>query len=101
VFWVDPSTLGPQIGLPTSTVLSLVFFYQRIGSEIPKLSYLTRADKFVAGASILVFAALAEAILVSRLAVTGRRELSRKIDRWARAVYVFCVVLMVVYATWL
>jgi hypothetical protein len=101
VFWVDPSTLGPQIGLPASTVLSLVFFYQRIATEVPRLSYLTRADRFVLGASLLVFATLAEAIMVSRLAAGGHKRLSRRVDAVSRWVYLVAVGLMVVYATWL
>ena len=101
VFWVDPSTLGPQIGLPASTVLSLVFFYQRIAAEVPRLSYLTRADRFVLGASLLVFATLAEAITVSRLAAGGHKRLSRRVDAVSRWVYLVAVGLMVVYAAWI
>jgi hypothetical protein len=46
---------------------------------------------------VLVFSALGEAVLTSRLAKDGREALALRIDRWARIVY---PLLFIGAATW-
>jgi hypothetical protein len=59
-------------------------------------SYLTRADQFVLGSSVLVYLALAETIFSGKLNVGGRPELARRIDQHARWVYATLFVLVAV-----
>ncbi len=87
VFWIDPEQLAPQMGVSTASVLTLIAFQFSLGYLLPRVSYLTRADRFVLGASTLVFLALAEAILSSRLAAAGRIELALRMDRHSRWIY--------------
>ena len=95
VFWIDPRDFGPQIALPTSSVFALIAFQIGTSASLPKVAYLTGADRFILGATLLVFAALGEAICTGRLARGGREELARRIDRISRVVYLalFAVVL--------
>ena len=58
VFWIDPREPGPQIGVATSSVFTLIAFQLVLGSALPKVAYLTNADRFLLGATILVFVAL-------------------------------------------
>jgi hypothetical protein len=97
VFWLDPSQLGPQLGVSTASVFSFVAFQVRLAELLPGVSYLTRIDRFILGSTALVFLAFGEAILTGTLAASGRTELARRIDRWARWVYpaLFAVVLYV------
>ncbi len=87
VFWIDPTSLPPQVGVSTAAVLTLIAFQFSFIHILPRVSYLTRIDKFVLGSSILVFLALGEAILAGRLAARGQESLARRIDLWARFVY--------------
>ena len=87
VFWIDPAQLSPQIGLSTSAVLTLIAFQFSLAYMLPRLSYLTRADRFVLGAAFLVFAALAEAVATSYLARRKKEQLANWIDRTARWVF--------------
>lgn len=87
VFWIDPSQLGPQIGVSTASVFTLIAFLFSLTHLMPRVSYLTRADRFVLLSTVLVFLALAEAILTSRLAQRGHQQLSLRLDHWARATY--------------
>jgi len=98
VFFIPPSSLGPQIGVPTSSIFALFLFMHRISQLLPRISYLTRMDRFILGAITLVFLTLAEAIFTSVLAIKEKGELARKIDRWARFVYLALLVFVLVYA---
>ncbi len=84
VFWLDPKQAGPQIGIAATSILTLIAYRFTLGFLVPRLSYLTRLDYFIAGASLLVFVALLEALTTVSLA-EERPALARRIDvtsRW-------------------
>jgi hypothetical protein len=87
VFWIDPKLVPPQIGISTSAVLTLIAFLFSLAYTLPRLSYLTRADRFVMGATVLVFFAFGEALLSTGLAGRGREETALRIDRLSRLVF--------------
>ncbi len=100
VFWIDPAIPAPQIGLSTATVFSLIAFQMTLGNLLPRVSYLTRADKFLLGATLLVFMALGETIATVRLARTGKEELANAVDRWARWIYIALFAGLVTFTLW-
>lgn len=100
VFWIEPKNVGPQIGISTATVFTLIAFQFSLGRLLPPVSYLTRADKFLLGATLLVFAALGEAILTGKLADTEREETARRVDRWARWIYAALFVVLIGFTLW-
>ena len=87
VFWIDPQNLGPQLGVSTASVFTLVAFLISMGRLLPRISYLTAADLFVYGSVMLVFAALAESVVTSQLTQRGRTTAALRIDRHARWIY--------------
>ncbi|MDH3746046.1 MAG: hypothetical protein OES47_13185 [Acidobacteriota bacterium] len=95
VFWIDPSLLPSQIGVSTASVFSLIAFRFSLQGSLPKISYLTTADWFVLSVTLLVFAALGEAVLTGRLAKIDRGDLARRIDSWARWIYLAVLVVVV------
>lgn len=97
VFWVDPNEVGAQLGVSTASVLTLIAFQISFGYLLPRVSYFTRADIFIFGSTLLVFVALTEAILTSRLAKSGRQRLSLLIDRVSRLVYLLLFIGLIVY----
>ncbi|UCE41408.1 MAG: hypothetical protein JSV17_18585 [Candidatus Aminicenantes bacterium] len=98
VFWIDPSALGPQIGLPTSAVFTFILFNFRIGQVLPRISYLTRIDRFVLGATFLVFMALGEAVMTTMLARKGKEDLAKNIDKIARYLYLLLFAIVIIIA---
>jgi hypothetical protein len=96
-FWIDPDAIGPQVGVATASVFSLVAFLIGLRGVLPPVDYLTRIDELVISATVLVFLALGEAIITTRLAMNGRREAAVRIDRRTRWVYLglFVVALIV------
>jgi hypothetical protein len=96
VFFIDPSQVGPRIGLSTAAVLTLIIFQFHLGKLIPQVSYFTRADYFSVGSMILVFLALAETTLVNALNRWEQKAFALKFERWARLTFpIFFVVLFI------
>jgi hypothetical protein len=101
VFFIDPSVIGPQIGIPTSSVFALILFNHRISALLPRVSYLTRLDRFILLSIILVFITLGESVLTATLAHKEKKDLALKIDRWSRYVYLILLGCVIVYSFFL
>ena len=97
VFWINPNQLPSQIGVSTSAVLTLIAFQFSLGYMLPRLAYLTRADRFIIGSTFLVFGAFGEALLTAYLAEHGKEERAIAIDRVSRWLYpaVFVIVILI------
>jgi|LGVC01.1.fsa_nt_gb gamma-aminobutyric acid receptor subunit beta len=101
VFWIDPSNLGPQIGMSATSMLTLIAFQFAMANILPKLSYYTILDKFIAGSTILVFLALIESVTTSWLCSNHKKDTSFLMDRvcrWTFPVAFVAMTLLVFYA---
>lgn len=87
VFWIDPSNAGTQIGVATTSMLTLIAYRFAIDSQVPRVPYMTRIDQFIVVGTALVFLSLFQVITTSRLTQIGRGELARKIDRISRIAF--------------
>ena len=102
VFWLDPKIyVVSQIGVATASVFALIAFLLSLRQMLPRVSYLTRADELVLGATILVFLAMAEVIVTSRLAHKERINLARKIDKVSRWVYLLFFTILLSFTLFL
>ncbi len=52
--------------------------------------------RFVLAITLLVFAALGQAVVTGRLAKSGKETLARSLDRWGRWVYLVALALVCV-----
>jgi hypothetical protein len=95
VFWLDPESFGPQIGISTASVFTLVAFLLGLRQGLPQVAYLTRMDEMVLAATMLVFASFGEVVYVSRLVNKQRQDLARRIDVHARWFYLATFALLV------
>ncbi|MGH8563693.1 MAG: hypothetical protein ACREA0_23080 [bacterium] len=84
VFWIDRAKFDTQIGIATTTVLTLVAYRFVVGALVPNVSYLTRMDYFLFGSTFLVFAALLQAVVTAILAKAEKIHTARRIDLWCR-----------------
>jgi hypothetical protein len=98
IFWLNPEDYGPQLGLATGTVFTLIAFYLSLGRILPPLEYLTRMDRFVLGVTLMVFLSFAEAVLTARFVQAGRRALALRCDYWARLIHIVTLALLLVIA---
>ena len=87
VFWIDPKSFGTQIGLASTSMLTLIAYRFMVGGLIPVISYPTRMDVFIMGATVIVFLALIQASLTSILYGKGREELAVRMDWVCRFIF--------------
>ena len=98
VFWIHPSEAGSQISVSITSMLTLIAYRFALGSTLPKVSYMTRMDGLILGATLMVFLALVQAVSTSRLVKVGKEELALKIDRVCRVLFPCTFVAICVYA---
>jgi len=101
VFWIDPKQLAPRITLTLVSMLNIVAYNYAISAFMPRISYLTLADKYIMGCMIIVFLALMSGITGSTLASRGKEALARRIDRISRWAFptVFLLLIGVAFGT--
>ena len=86
-FWIDSSNSSSQISVAYTAILALVAYRFVIGNMVPAISYMTRLDRFMLGASILVVCVLIEAIWTGRVTAHGHLAKSIRIDYWSRWIF--------------
>jgi len=98
VFWLQPNIVPPRIAISTASIFSLIALGVSMRLGLPKVSYLTMADIFVMGCTLMVFIALAVAVIGSRWANSDRMEQALKINTIARWVYMFLFIVVALIA---
>jgi len=96
VFWISPENAGPPIGLATTSMLTLIAYRFILGSQLPRVSYLTLLDYFILGSTVLVFMALLEVVITSGLAQAGKTAQAHRLQRVARFVFPLLFGLLIV-----
>ncbi len=87
VFWIDPKASGTQIGVATTSMLTLIAYRFMVGGTMPAVPYLTRMDRFIMGATILVFLALVQSVITSMMANRDRLRGARNFDYFCRFIF--------------
>ena len=98
VFWIDPGQTGTQIGVATTSMLTLIAYRFVIGGLLPRISYLTRMDYFILGSTLLVFASLVQAVVTALLAGNQQVQRARRIDHWCRGIFPALFVALLMYS---
>lgn len=86
-FWLQPSIINPRLGISTAAIFSLIALGVSIRLGLPAISYLTRADLFVMGCTVLVFLSLGVSVAVIRWASADQMERALRLNRSARWIY--------------
>jgi neurotransmitter-gated ion-channel len=87
VYFIPGSAVAQQIGLGMTAMLTLIAYMLTLGGTLPRISYLTRADRFFVGSAVLVFLGLVKALSTTVLANTPRAGMIARADRWGRWLY--------------
>jgi hypothetical protein len=100
VFWVAPTVVPTRVGVVVTTMLTLIAYRFMLANHVPPLSYLTRLDWFMLGATVLVvvtlFAMAGTAYLVNR----EQDAIVKKIDRAGRVLYPVAFVVYSLIVWW-
>jgi hypothetical protein len=100
VYWIPPKTINVRISVNVTTMLTLIAYRFALANHVPRLSYLTRLDWFLLGATALVMLTLGAMAYSAYLVRTGREEKVEVIDRYGRILYP-CLVIAFTIAMWL
>jgi hypothetical protein len=97
VFFIDPSQVAAQVGVSATSILTLIAFLLRLENFIPPISYLTQLDYFVFTTLFLVFMAYMEALVSTRFALRGKKELALKLDYMSRLIFPSVFILIIIF----
>jgi len=100
-FWIQPNVVPPRIAISTASIFSLIAFGFSIRLSLPRVSYVTHADQFVIGCTLLVFLALGVAVIGSRWASADNLDRALRLNAIMRWVYaaLFLIVVAVAFTT--
>jgi len=87
VFWIAPTVVPTRVGVVVTTMLTLIAYRFMLANHVPRLSYLTRLDWFMLGATVLVVLTLFTMAGTSYLVSREREAIVKKIDRAGRLLY--------------
>jgi hypothetical protein len=98
--WINPDETGTNIGISTSAFLTLVAYLFAVTVLLPRVSYITRLDRFILLSTLTVFAGLIQTVANTFLIQKGRTMLAERLDRGSRIVYplLLAIVLLVSFA---
>ena len=85
--WIDPEQTGTNIGISTSAFLTLVAYLFAITVLLPRVSYVTRMDRFILLSTLMVFAGLIHTVADTFLIKKDKKHAVEILDRWSRIVY--------------
>jgi gamma-aminobutyric acid receptor subunit beta len=94
--WLPVDIIPPRMGMATATVFSLIAFGVSFRLTLPKIPYLTDADRFVLYSTLLVLVSLAVTVASVRWASTDRKQAAENLTRQARLAFPFLYGLIVV-----
>ncbi len=94
--WMDPDQSGTNIGISTSAFLTLVAYLFAITVLLPKVSYVTRMDRFILLSTLTVFSGLIQTVANTALVSKNRKAVAERVDRWSRVVYPVLLMLVIV-----
>jgi hypothetical protein len=98
VYFIPDTAVPQQIGLGTTAMLTLIAFMLTLGNSLPRISYLTRADRFFVGSAVLVFFGVMKAVATLALAQGPKTKLIERIDWWGRRIFPFAALANFVFA---
>jgi hypothetical protein len=87
VFWIAPTVVPTRVGVVVTTMLTLIAYRFMLANHVPRLSYLTRLDWFMLGATVLVILTLFTMAGTSYLVNREKEAVVRRIDRAGRFLY--------------
>ena len=87
VFWIAPTVVPTRVGVVVTTMLTLIAYRFMLANHVPRLSYLTRLDWFMLGATMLVILTLFTMAGTSYLVSREREDIVKKIDHAGRLLY--------------
>jgi hypothetical protein len=87
VHWLPPTVIPSRIGMSSATVFSIIALGVSFRLTLPAIDYLTRADRFVVFATLLVAASLAVTVTASTWASLEKLDEANRLTRRMRVLF--------------
>ena len=97
-YFIPPANVAQQIAVGMTSVLTLIAYMLALSNSLPKISYLTIADKVFVGCALLVFLGLLKGISTIVLMKDGNTALIGRLDRLGRWLYPTCIAVILAVA---
>jgi hypothetical protein len=98
VYFIPPAMVAQQIALGMTGILTAVAYLLSLNSSLPKIGYITRADRLFIGVIILAFLGLVKGVLTAALQAGGRAPLVNRVDQLGRWFYPAAMTAVVIVA---
>jgi dolichyl-phosphate-mannose--protein O-mannosyl transferase len=85
--WLPVELIPPRMATASATVFSLIALGVSFRLTLPKITYLTIADRFGLYATLLVLVSLAVTVVTVRWASSDRKEAAQRLVKWARLMF--------------
>ena len=87
VHWLPVDVIPARMGTASATVFSLIAFGVSFRLTLPKIAYLTDADRFVLYSTLLVLASLAVTVIGIRQVGAGKQDAAERLARHTRRAF--------------
>ena len=94
--WLPVNVIPPRMGMASATVFSLIAFCVSFRLTLPRIAYLTDADRFVLYSTLLVLLSLAVTVTTIRWASTDREAAAERLSLRARQGFLllYCLIVL-------
>jgi hypothetical protein len=101
VHWLPVDVIPARMGTASATVFSLIAFGVSFRLTLPKIAYLTDADRFVLYSTLLVLVSLAVTVMTIRWASAERKDAAERLSGQARAAFplLYAVIILLTLTT--
>ena len=96
--WIAPNETGTNIGISTSAFLTLVAYLFAITVLLPRVSYVTRMDRFILLSTLMVFTGLIQSAWNAVMIGKQKHTTVEMIGRWSRTVYPLLLIFVLAYS---
>lgn len=96
VHWLEPDIVPARMGMSTATVFSLIALGVSFRLSLPRVDYLTLADRFVIFSTLLVLLSLGVTVIATRLLRQDRESSAVRLTTYARWGFPAVVALIIV-----
>jgi hypothetical protein len=100
VFWIGTEHIGPRLSVAVTSMLTLVAYRFLLGQSLPPVSYLTRLDHYLLGATVLVFLALIQVTMTGAMTDEHNQRRATRINRISRWAFPAAFALLSVLSFW-
>ncbi len=100
VFWIDPKYVAPRLSVTVTSMLTLIAYRFLLDGALPRLSYLTRTDYFLIGATLLVFIAVIQVAVTTQAQDRDHGKKAQRINTHSRWLFPCAFALLMVLSFW-